>query len=113
MSSGSKSNSHYNKAKFRENYRHFPFPGPHGAYKNGLTEMIRHLPYRWNMEFKGAGLKLYHSMTTAFIPYPLLLTISPRITYFILFLFNKFTRTFGDKPFLKYLGYNYCAILKK
>ena len=113
MSSGSKSNSHFNKAKFRENYSHFPFPGPHGAYKNGLIEMIRHLPYRWNREFKEAGFKFIHSLTTAFIPYPLLLTVSPRMTYFILFLFKKFTKTFGDKPFLKYLGYNYCTILKK
>lgn len=113
ISSGSKSNSRFSMAKFRENYRYFPFPGPHGAYKNGFIEMIRHMPHRWNREFKEAGFKFVHSLTTAFIPYPLLLTISSRMTYFILFLFKKFTRTFGDKPFLKYLGYNYCVILKK
>lgn len=103
----------FNTARFRENYRYFPFPGPHGAYRNSFEEMIRHMPCNWNREFKKAGFKVVDSLTTAFLPYPLLLTISTRLTCKFLFLTKRFTRFFGRKPFIKYLGYNYCAVLKK
>jgi len=99
--------------KFRENYKYFPFPGPHGAYKNSFIEMISHMSHRWNAEFKTAGLKLNSSFTTVFVSYPLILTISYRLAYIMLFLSKKITQFLGTKPFVKYFGYNYCVILKK
>lgn len=106
-------NQPFNTTRFKENYRYFPFPGPHGAYRNSFEEMVNHLPCNWNREFKKAGFKLISSLTTAFLPYPLLLTISTRLTYTFLFLTKGLTRFFGRKPFVKYFGYNYCVVLKK
>jgi SAM-dependent methyltransferase len=103
----------FNMAKFKQNYRTFPFFGPDGAYKNACEEMFKHLPYIWNKGFRDSGFRLVSSSTTAFVPYPLLLTISPNAAHFLLSLFKKFTRFFGSKPFIKYLGFNYCAVLKK
>lgn len=113
FSNSNKKTASFSLAKLKENYKYFPFPGPHGAYKNSAVEMIRHMPIQWNKEFRKAGFEISRSLTTAFLPYPLLLTISLKITHIISALFEHFTQACGDKPFLKYLGYNYCVILKK
>jgi len=118
MSKKTRPSDNTNKASFslskvREDYKYFPFPGPHGAYKNSAIEMIRHLPFKWNQEFESVGLKVKRSLTTVFVPYPLLLTLSTRITSITSALFKPFTRICGDKPLVKYLGYNYCVILQK
>lgn len=99
--------------RFKKNYKYFPFPGPHGAYKNSAIELIKHIPANWDNEFKKAGFKISKSMTTSFMPYPLILTISPKMGRLISTLLNPFTRLCGDKPILKYFGYNYCVVLKK
>ncbi|MFA5388582.1 MAG: methyltransferase domain-containing protein [Candidatus Omnitrophota bacterium] len=106
-------NHSFDIKKFKEDYKYFPFPGPHGAYKNSFIEMISHMPHRWNAEFKRAGLKLNSSFTTVFVPYPLILTISYRLACNMLFLSKKITQFLGTKPFIKYFGYNYCVVLKK
>lgn len=99
--------------RFKDNYRYFPFPGPHGAYKNSAIEMIRHMPLNWNKEFKTGGLKIEKSFTTTFSPYPLFLTVSSHLEAVMSALLGPFTRFFSTKPVIKYLGYNYCVILKK
>ena len=100
-------------ARFRDNYKYFPFPGPHGAYKNSAIEMIRHIPFNWNKEFRESGFKIEKSFTTTFSPYPLFLTVSARLEAVIAALLGPFTRYFSTKPVIKYLGYNYCVILKR
>ncbi|MDO8603540.1 MAG: class I SAM-dependent methyltransferase [Candidatus Omnitrophota bacterium] len=100
-------------SKLKENYKYFPFPGPHGAYRNSFIEMISHTPCRWNREFQNAGFIIQRSFTTVFAPYPLLLTVSLKLTVVISKIFEPLARFLGDKRFIKYLGYNYCAILKK
>lgn len=100
-------------SKIKENYKYFPFPGPHGAYKNSFEEMISHMPSRWNREFNKAGLYAQSSFTTTFVPYPLFLTISLRLARIASLILEPFTRVFGNKPFTRYFGYNYCVILKK
>lgn len=97
----------------KQRYPYFPFPGPHGAYRNSAIEMIRHLPVNWNREFMKSGLRIDRSFTTTFIPYALLLTVSLKLTSIISRIFGPFTRACGDKPLVKYLGYNYCVALKK
>jgi len=100
-------------SKLKENYRYFPLPGPHGAYKNSIVEMMSHLPSSWNQEFNKAGLYLQRSFTTTFTPYPLLLTMSLRLAHAVSLVSEPLTRVMGDKPFVKYFGYSYCVILKK
>lgn len=99
--------------RLKKNYKYFPFPGPHGAYKNSAVELIRHIPANWNNEFRKAGFKISKSMTTSFIPYPLTLTISLKMSSLVAAIFEPFVSLFGNKPVLKYLGYNYCVVLKK
>ena len=99
--------------KLKEDYKYFPFPGPGGAYKNSAVEMIRHIPFSWNREFENNGFKVARSFCTNFAPYPLLLTISVKVAYLFSGLDNAVTKFCGDKPILKYLGYNYCVVLKK
>lgn len=113
LSYSNKKAAPFSFAKFKQDYKYFPFPGPHGGYKNSAVEMIRHMPIQWNKEFRKTGLKIKHSLTTAFLPYPLLLTISLKLTLIISAFFKHFTKACGDKPFFKYLGYNYCVILKR
>ena len=113
LSYSSKKAASFSLAKLKQNYKYFPFPGPHGAYKNSAVEMMRHMPIRWNKEFRKAGLEIKYSLTTAFLPYPLLLTISLKATLVISALFERFAKACGDKLFFKYLGYNYCVILKR
>ena len=100
-------------SKVKENYKYFPFPGPYGAYKNSALEMFRHMPFNWNSEFRKAGFNIKKSLTTIFVPYPLLLTVSFSISKVISRLSKPLTMLLGDKPVIKYFGYNYCTILKK
>ncbi len=109
----SKKTASFNLAKLRQSYKYFPFSGPHGAYKNSAIEALRHIPIQWNREFRKVGLEISHSLTTTFLPYPLLLTMSLKITHIISAVFEHFTKACGAKPLIKYLGYNYCVILKK
>lgn len=99
--------------KFKDNYKYFPFPGPHGAYRNSAVEMSRHMPFSWDREFRKNGFKIARSFTTMFVPYPLVLTVSLKAASVLSNIFEAFTRYFGDKPVMKYLGYNYCVVLKK
>lgn len=112
-SSGSSESAIFDLTRVKERYSYFPFPGPHGAYRNSAIEMIRHMPVNWNREFSESGLKVESSFTTTFIPYHLLLTISLKLTSIISSIFAPFTRACGDKPLIKYLGCNYCVALKK
>ncbi len=98
--------------KLSKNYSYFPFPGPHGAYRTGAQELVRHLPALWNKEFKENGFRIRRSFTTTFAPYPLLLTVSLKLASIVSRSFEGLTRFLGAKPIIKYLGYNYCVVLK-
>jgi SAM-dependent methyltransferase len=101
-------------AKFRADYRYFPFPGPHGAYRNSAVEMIRHMPFSWNREFERGGFEVERSFATTFAPYPLILTFSVKAARLVAALAGGSRLSpLGGMPVIKYLGYNYCVVLKR
>ena len=100
-------------SNFKKNYKYFPWPGPHGAYANSAVELVRHLPTNWNREAKQCGFEIKKKFTTNFLPTPLLLTISVRLTSVMKLIFQPFVRVCGDKPIMKFLGNNYCLLIKK
>lgn len=97
----------------RNNYKNFPFPGPHGAYANSGIELIQHLPCNWNQKLKMAGFAILHSFTTTFFPYPLMVTISVKATLLLALIFEPASRCISNKPIIKYFGLSYGVILRK
>jgi ubiquinone/menaquinone biosynthesis C-methylase UbiE len=100
-------------AAFIARHSYFPFPGPHGAYRNSAVEMARHTPFCWSREFRRTGFNVVRSFTTTYVPYPLLLTFSVKTAAVCASIFNGVTRFCGAMPVMKYLGYNYCVVLKR
>ncbi len=70
---------------FRKNYPSFPFPMPHGDWRNktgnlSLFEEFRNsFPWKWERLLKNSGLKVKKTFALLFVPFPIFEPFSTRL----------------------------------
>ncbi len=103
---------------FFQNNPSFPFPEPHGDWrdKNGkqsiFVEFYQQLPWKWNKMFVDSGLKVEKSFAVLFIPYRIIEIFSPRLLTKIYCNTQFLHRKLGNS-FLKYFSISICYVAKK
>lgn len=103
---------------FFRNNPSFPFPEPHGDWKNKkgkqsiFVEFYAQLPWNWKRLFSRSGLKISKSFGVLYIPYRIIEIFSPRFLTWLFYNTQFLHREFADS-LLKYFSTVICYVAKK
>ncbi|MBM3253426.1 MAG: class I SAM-dependent methyltransferase [Candidatus Omnitrophica bacterium] len=105
-------------SSFRKNYPSFPFPVPHGDWKdrNGklsfFEEFKNSFPWKWEQLLKSSGLRVIKTFALLFVPFPIFEPFSTRLWIWFHNSIKKIHFVLCDSV-LKYFSITYCLIAKK
>lgn len=114
---GSRNIGELAKAFFHNNPS-FPFPEPHGDWRNRkgkqsiFVEFRQQLPWKWNRMFLNSGLKVKKTFAVLFIPYRIIEIFSPQLLAKIYCNTQFLHRNLADS-FPKYFSISICYVIKK
>lgn len=103
---------------FRKNYPSFPFPMPHGDWRNKagrlslFVEFKNSFPWKWESLLKRAGLKVKKTFALLFVPFPIFEPFSTRLWIWFHNSIKQIHFAICDS-IVKYFSVTYCLIAKK
>ncbi len=103
---------------FRKNYPSFPFPMPHGDWRNragnlSLFEEFRNsFPWKWERLLKASNLHVTKTFALLFVPFPIFEPFSTRLWIWFHNSIKQIHFAICDSM-LKYFSVTYCLIGKK
>ncbi len=101
------------RRSLKESYPSFPFPPPHGAYKNYSQELASHMPFRWKALFESSGMEIVSVFSTMIIPWNLLTLVGNKVPLFVYERTFGLNKLLGRLPVIKYLGNNLTLIARR
>lgn len=91
--------------RFRKNHPAFPFPEPHGCYKNIAEEILSQLPFRWVRLLQQSGFTVKKSIAICLLPWLLFEPFSTLLPAKIYALTKDINIRLANLKFSRYLSY--------